>query len=133
MSRQNVETARTVIERFNREGGLPEELFDPDTEFSNLAESPLPGPYHGYEGLRQWRRDLFEVVEDGHFETWDFTDVDDADAVMFRMRLRGRTRFSGIEIDISWTTVNWFRDGRIHRSAAYTDRADALEAAGLSE
>ena len=70
------------------------------------------------------------MVEDGHFETWDFTDVDGADAVMFRMRMRGRTRHTGIDVDISWTSVNWLRGGRIYRSAAYTERADALEAAG---
>ena len=122
-----------MVERFNRDRWLPEELFDPDVEFSNLAESPLPGPYRGYEGLREWRQDLFEVVEEGHFETWDFTDVDDADAVMFRMRLRGRTRHTGIDVDISWTTVNWLRDGRVYRSAAYTDPAEALEAVGLRE
>ena len=133
MSQANAEVARTAVERFNRDGWLPDELFDPEVEFSNLAESPLPGPYRGYEGLRQWRRDLFEVVEDGHFETWDFTDIDSADAVMFRMRLRGRTRHTGIDVDVSWTTVNWFKNGQIHRSAAYTDRADALEAVGLRE
>ncbi len=131
MSRENVEVARAANERFNQDGWFPEELFDPEVDFSNLAESPLPGPYNGYEGLRQWRRDLFEVVEEGHFETWDFTDVDDAQAVMFRMRLRGRAKHTGIDVDISWTTVNWFRDGRIRRSAAYTDRHEALEAVGL--
>ena len=133
MSQENVEVARAATERFNRDGWLPEEFFDPDVEFSNLAESPLPGPYRGYDGLRQWRLDLFEVVEDGRFETWDFTDVDDADAVMFRVRLRGRAKHTGIDVDVSWTTVDWFRDGRIHRTAAYTDHGEALEAVGLRE
>lgn len=133
MSRENVEVVRGSFGRFNRDGWLPGELFDPGVEFSNLAESPLPGPYYGYEGLRQWRRDLFEVVEHGHFETWDFTDVDDANAVMLRMRLRGRTRHTGINVDIGWTSVNWFRDGRIHRTAAYTDHGEALEAVALRE
>ena len=133
MSQENVEVVRAATERFNRDGWLPEELFHPDVEFSNLAESPLPGPYRGYEGLRQWRLDLFEVVEHGHFDVWDFIDVDDGDAVMFRMRLRGRAKHTGIDVDISWTSVNWFRDGRILRTAAYTDRAEALEAVGLRE
>ena len=130
MSQENVEVVREIIERFNRDGWMPDELFDPEVELSNLAESPLPGPYRGYEGLKQWRRDLFEVVEEGRFETWDLTDVDGADAVTFKMRLRGRTRHTRIDVDVSWTSVFWFRAGRVHRSAAYTDPADALAALG---
>ena len=73
------------------------------------------------------------MVEEGYFEARDFTDVDDADAVMYRMPLRGRARHTDIDVDVSWTIVNWFRDGRIRRSAAYTDRGEALEAVGLRE
>ena len=132
MPHENVAVVREAIERFNRDGWFPQELYDPEVEFSNLEESPLPGPYHGHEGLRQWQLDLFEVVEAGHFEAWDFIDVKDVDAVMFRLRLRGRATHSGIEVDISWTTVNWLRDGRISRVAAFTAREEALEAVGLS-
>ena len=133
MSEENVEIVREMTERFNRDGFMPEDLFDPEVEFSNIRESPLPGPYRGYEGLREWREGVFEVVEEGRFEIGDLTDVDEADAVVFRVRLLGRARHTGIEVDIGWTTVNWLRQGRIYRSESYTDRAEALEVAGLSE
>ena len=133
MSEENVEIVREMTERFNRDGAMPEELFDPDVEFFNVRESPLPGPYRGYEGLREWRDGVFDVVEEGRFEVDDLIDVDESDLVVFRVRLRGRARHTGLEIDIGWTTVHWFRDGRIYRSKSYTDRAEALEAAGLSE
>jgi hypothetical protein len=62
MSQENVDVVRAMIERFNRDGFLPEELFDPEVELFNVRESPLPGPYCGYDGLRQWREGVFEVV-----------------------------------------------------------------------
>jgi len=133
MSEENVQTVREMTARFNRDGYMPEDLFDPDVEFFNIRESPLPGPYKGYDGLREWRGGVFEVVEEGRFEVDDLIDVDESDLVIFKTRLLGRAKHTGIEVDISWTTVQWFRDGRIYRSESYTDRDEALEAAGLSE
>jgi hypothetical protein len=36
-----------------------------------------------------------------------------------------------IEIDIGWTNVQWFREGRICRFESFTNHQEALEAAGL--
>jgi ketosteroid isomerase-like protein len=119
-----------MVTRFNQDGFLPEDLFDPDVELFNIRESPLPGPYRGYEGLREWRKGVFEVVEEGRFEIDDLTDVDEAGLVIYKIRLRGRARHTGIEIDIGWTNVNWFREGRIFRSESFTNHAQALDAAG---
>ena len=132
MSEENLETVREAIARFNRDGFLPEDLFDPDVELFNIRESPLPGPYHGYDGLREWREGVFEVVEEGRFEIEDMIDVDEAGLVLYRMRLLGRARHTGLDFNIAWTTVQWLRQGRIYRSESYTNHADALEAAGLS-
>jgi ketosteroid isomerase-like protein len=133
MSESNVQVVREMTARFNRDGFMPEDLFDPEVEMFNIRESPLPGPYHGYEGLREWREGVFEVLEDGRFEIDDLVDVDESDLVIFSVRLLGRARHTGLEIDIQWTAVQWFREGRICRSESFTNRADALQAAGLSE
>jgi len=133
MSDENVEIVREMTARFNRDGFMPEDLFDPDVELSNIRESPLPGPYHGYQGLREWREGVFEVIEEGRFEVDDLIDFDEADVVIFKTRLRGRARHTGLEVTIEWTTVQWFRDGRIYRSESYTNNEEALEAAELSE
>jgi ketosteroid isomerase-like protein len=98
-------------------------------EFFNIPESPIPGPYH--DGLLEWREDLLEVLEEARFEIEGMVDVDDADLVIFELRLRGRARHTGIAVDIGWTSLNWFRDGLIRRAEAYTDSAEALAAAGL--
>ena len=75
MSQENVEIVRAVWEPFNRDGALPEDLSDPEVEFSNVRESPIPGPYHGFNGLRSWRDAIAEVVEDWRYEVGETTDV----------------------------------------------------------
>jgi ketosteroid isomerase-like protein len=133
MSQENVDMVRESFERFNREGYLPEELFDPAIELSNVRESPLPGPYRGYEGLRQWRDDLCEVLNEARFEIEEQIDVEAKSAVITRLRLCGRARHTDIAIDYPFTIVGWVRNGRTYRSEGYTDHSEALEAAGLSE
>jgi hypothetical protein len=44
MSQENVEVVRAMIERFNRDGFLPEELFDPEVELFNVRESAAARP-----------------------------------------------------------------------------------------
>ena len=133
MSQENMKVVREVSARFNRDGFLPENLFDPDVELFNIRESPLPGPYRGYEGLREWREGAFEVIEDGRFEIGDMKDVAEADLVIYKVRLLGRAKHTGMEIDRGWTNVAWFREGRIYRHESFTNHTEALEAAGLSE
>ena len=133
MSQENVEMVRASFERFNREGYLPEDLFDPDIELSNVRESPLPGPYRGYEGLRKWSDDLREVLYEARFEIEEQIDVDAESTVITRVRLHGRARHTNIAIDYPFTIVGWVRDGRTYRSDGFTDHSEALKAAGLSE
>jgi ketosteroid isomerase-like protein len=133
VSQENVEVGRAMVTKFNRSGFLPEDLFDPEVELFNIRESPLPGPYRGYAGLREWRQAVFEVVDEWRFEIDDVIDVDESNLVIYKNRMLGRARHTGIEIDISWTNVNWFREGRIYRSESFTRHTEALKAAGLSE
>jgi SnoaL-like domain len=132
VSQRNLELVRASIDHFNREGHLPPELHQREVLLFNAPESPIPGPYRGHEGLLTWRDDLLEVVEDARFEITDLEDIDEADLVIFELRLRGRARHTGIAVDVGWTLVNWFRDGLIDRIEAHSHRADALAAAGLS-
>jgi len=133
MSQENVEITRSVFERFNRNGCLPEELWHSDARLTNFRESPIPGPYRGHEGLREWRDDIFEVLKEGRFEVTSLTDADEVNAVVARHHLRGRARHTNIEVDVPFSTTMWIRDGRVARSESYLVHAEALKAAGLSE
>ena len=55
------------------------------------------------------------------------------DRVFLTVRFQGRGRASGIEIDTRLYEVDTLRDGKVLRIDEYEDRAEALEAAGLSE
>jgi ketosteroid isomerase-like protein len=131
MSQENVELMRTLFERLNRDGVLPEELWHPDGVLTNFRESPIPGPYHGYEGLRKWREDIFEVLKDGRFDVESLTDADEASAVVARVRMCGRARHTDIDVDVPFSITAWIEDGRISRSESYTDHDEALGVVGL--
>ena len=133
MSQENVELIRTLFERFDRDGFLSEELWHSDAVLVNFRESPIPGPYRGHEGLRKWRDELFEVLNEGRFDVESLTDAGEANAVVAKVRLRGRARHTDIEVNVPFSITAWIQEGRIARSESYTDHAEALEAAGLSE
>ncbi len=55
------------------------------------------------------------------------------DRVFVAVRFHGRGRASGVEVDERLYEVFTLRDGKVLRIDEYENRADALEAAGLSE
>ncbi len=60
-----------------------------------------------------------------------FVDIDDR--VVVTVRLRGRGRGSGVEVDARFYDVFTLRDGKIVRMDQFTERSEALGAAGLPE
>ena len=59
--------------------------------------------------------------------------IDAGDNVFSAVVQRGRIRGSDTEVENHSWMVDSFRDGVVVRTAAFPDRAQALEAAGLSE
>jgi ketosteroid isomerase-like protein len=58
---------------------------------------------------------------------------DDGTAVLMLLRVTGTASHTGIEIDYEWAAVWTMRDGKLLRAQGYLNRADALEAVGLSQ
>ena len=69
----------------------------------------------------EWEQDLDDVIECGD------------QAVVALTRQRGRGSASGANVELEYAQVVNFREGKIVRVVVYTDREQALEAAGLSE
>jgi ketosteroid isomerase-like protein len=69
--------------------------------------------------------DDYEVIPE------EFLDL--GDRVVVTVRLRGRGHGSGVEIDARFYEIYTLREGKIIRMDEFTDRADALEAAGPAE
>jgi ketosteroid isomerase-like protein len=55
------------------------------------------------------------------------------DRVFLAARFHARGRASGVEVDTRLYEVYTLRDGKVLRIDEYEHRADAVEAAGLSE
>lgn len=131
MSQGNVETLRRYHQLLNETGDPPVALLHPDLEIHMFRGSPMRGPYHGYEGVRRWRDDTFDVIEDWSLELDDVIEGDDPDVLVAIQRFVGRLRHTDLEADFPLAVVVRFRDGRIVRFEGFRERAEALEAAGM--
>ena len=125
--------AESVIEAMNRSD--PDAVFalvDPEVEFHSRLAS-LPGhAYSGQQGLRDYFRDLGEAFADPRFELDEIVGWQ-GDHLVVVIRTVAQGRESGLPIDVLTPQVWSFREGRIWRVTTYRAKAEALEAAGLSE
>ena len=78
-----------------------------------------------------------EIVRaQGTFEEfrWEAEELIDAgDRVVVVIRARGRARGGGVDLDHRFGALYTLRDGKIVRLQWFDDKAEALEAVGLSE
>ena len=129
MSVENVELVRRWIEGFRVEE-LSLEICDPEIEIRNWEESPITGPYHGHDGVRQWWSELEDGFENVHMELIDVIDAGE-DRVLVVQRLVGRFRLTGIDADHTWGAVVSTRQGKIVSAIGYATPGEAKQAAGL--
>ena len=133
MSQQNVEIVEEIYEQVSQ--GHTEVLYerlDPKVEWdTTTSDFPDAGLYHGHDGVREYRRRFWGTWEAQRNEPEEL--IDAGDSVVAVVRMGGRGKGSGIEID-QWFAWLWtFSEGKVIRVAVYQDRAEALEAAGLSQ
>src|SRR5437762_727375 len=134
MSQEKLEIVRQALAATS--GGDPDggqAVFDPSIEWdmSGVPEWPEKPVYRGEEVgefLRMWA----ESWQDWHF---DVTDIRDAagDRVFAGIHEWGVGAESEVGVDQYRYLISTVRSGRITRVQMFSDRAEALEAAGLSE
>jgi uncharacterized protein (TIGR02246 family) len=136
MSRENVEVVQRWAEAFNRRDlDAFLELMDPDVEMVPILariEGTEGNTYRGREAVRQWIADLDRDWAEFRTDPQEFRDLGDVVLTLGTWHARGRT--SDVVLDSqpgAWVTR--LRDGRVVRHETFTDRAEALEAVGLSE
>jgi ketosteroid isomerase-like protein len=104
-----------------------EAIFDPRVVLNPIDE----GPSSGFDAMRadmeRWASafdELTVTVEEI---------IDAGDQVVVVAHHQGRGRQSGAEVETRFYPVYTLREGKVARVDEYTERAEALEAAGLSE
>lgn len=78
-----------------------------------------------------WWAQMLESFDDLHFDADDF--VDAGDRVVAVNHATGRGRGSGAAVEMRISNVWTMSNGKVASLIAYTDHAEALKAAGLSE
>lgn len=149
MSKENVELAKKAIypvvsapdlvTAFRDEDSLREiELaLEPltDPEFTFVLAEPeftgLGGVYEGHRGFVQAQQEWLSTWESYYNQPEEFIEV--GEQVLVLAREGGRTKTSGVEVEILSATVWSFRLGKVLRVEAYQDRAKAIKAVGLSQ
>jgi ketosteroid isomerase-like protein len=133
MSEENVEVLRRAVEAFDR--GAEDEwiaAWHADAELYDFTELPdVPQPYHGHEGVRRWAANVRSVLGDFRMNPRGFTRFDEA--VLMDVEVRGVGEQSGVPVGMTVHVLAWIKKGKIARTRAFLDRAEALEAARLSQ
>jgi len=131
MSQENVEIVRRWIEAYNRRDmeGLTD-VNTPDIEFRSIFVS-VETEFRDYEGLYSYFRTLDEAYD--HFVVVPAELMDAGAAVLMAATAEWRGRRSGAHGETFILTAFWLRAGKVFRAETFKDRAEALEAVGLSE
>ena len=130
MSQENVEALRTAYEQFARgDFGAWTYLRD-DCEFVTHPEMPDAGTYRG-DAARRWLQAWVDSFERLTVEGTEF--IDAGDKVVVAILQRGVPRGSQTPVEGRWWQVLTIRDEALVRIETLSTRAEALEAAGLSE
>jgi uncharacterized protein len=131
MSEQNVEAVRRQHEHFSRTGKVLPEIYDSEAEWMAAREDPDAETHRGLEAIRRYFAQWVEMFEGIDFRAKEL--IDAGDKVFAWMRFSGTGTTSGVPVEMEQAQVWTFRDGKVVRVEEYFDRAEALEAAGLSE
>ncbi len=129
MSQENVEIMRRGYERWRATGEIrahPDLVWD----VSRLGW-PDQQIYFGAEGANQFNAEWADAWDGWDVEAEDY--IDAGERVVVIVKQRGRSKATGIPVDMRFAQVWSFRDGQAIRMQMYLNVDEALEAAGLQE
>jgi ketosteroid isomerase-like protein len=133
MSQENVDVVRRWIETYNRrdiEALL--DVSDPDIEFRSIfAGIESGGAFRGSAGVYEY----FRAIDDAYeaFQVLPDEFLDAGAGVVFPARAVWTGRGSGASGTTQIVVVTWLRKSKVMRVETFTDRAEALETAGLAD
>jgi ketosteroid isomerase-like protein len=129
MSQENVEVVRRIWDAYSR--GDFDQIrahADPAVVMITVEEGPL----YGIEAVRKNHERWWEAWENSESTVEEVIDGV-GDRVFVMARFRGRGKASGAEVKGRHFEVYTVRDRKVIRVEEFSERREALEAAGLSE
>jgi ketosteroid isomerase-like protein len=132
MSAENVEIVRRGYESFLATGEPTVDLQAPDFvwDMSTFGNWPEQQEYAGPEGVREFLNDWVGAWEDWKLEVREL--IDAGDDVVAIVHQSGRSKTTGLEVDMDFAQVWTVKDGLQTRMRMYADPDEALRAVGLS-
>ncbi|HSD23164.1 MAG TPA: nuclear transport factor 2 family protein [Solirubrobacterales bacterium] len=132
MSSTNVELVLEGYARFNAGESRPELWFwHEDAEFHASREDPDTAVHRGLDAIRSQFASWFDAYPDLRVEPLEARGK--GDMVFLWVRFSGHGAGSRMPMEMELAHVITMRDGRAERMVEYTDRAEGLAAAGLSD
>jgi ketosteroid isomerase-like protein len=104
-----------------------EEIFDPNVVMNPSDE----GPSYGFDAMRADYARWASVFEELSVTIEEI--IDAGDQIVVVAHHEGRGRKSGVKVDTRFYEVYTVHEGKVSRVDEFTERAEALEAAGLQE
>jgi ketosteroid isomerase-like protein len=129
MSQENVEIVRRSYEHFMANGEIRAHA-DLVWDVSNLGW-PDQQIYTGNEGANQFNAEWADAWDDWELEVDDY--IDAGERVVVILIQRGRSKATGIPVEMRFAQVWTLRDGQGNRMQLYASVEEALEAVGLAE
>ena len=132
MSQTNVEIVRRLYGAITARRDVPLELFHPDYEMDMRDILWDIGIRRGVEAAREGFLPYAQTFEGFRIELKEVLHADE-EHVVTEIRDGGRMKGSDAEVWNRYFNAWTFRDGKVVRFSSHTDRARALEAAGIAE
>lgn len=131
MSAENVEIVRRGYEHFLETGEAAAQLWAPGFvwDMSTFRGWPERQTYEGPEGAREFLTGWVSAWEDWRLEVKEL--VDAGDDVVAIVHQSGRSKATGLPVDMTFGQVWTLEDGKQTRMRMYADPQEALRAAGL--
>ena len=135
MSQQNVEIVRrqfALLSQGDYEAFFDEFPLEGVFDFSRRLIDPVI--LRGRDKMRAWMERERQIWEGDHVGYEPKELIDAGDEVLALVRVSGRGKASGVEVEAYTWNVLTFRDGKpVEQTYFGDDRAAAFQAAGLSE
>jgi ketosteroid isomerase-like protein len=130
---RNLDIVRGGYEHFAATGDMAVDILLPHFvwDMSHFRGWPEEQLYHGLEGTRAFLRTWTEAWDDWQLEVESLHEA--GEQVLAIMRQRGRSKATGLPVEMSFGQLWTLHDGMQARMEMYSDPAEAMRATGLPE